>query len=62
MSAEIIDLIAEKRRRAAVKERALASDCVCVPFAGGGFAMAPRSEFSAKELADIDFFKRECGL
>ena len=35
---------------------------VCVPAPGGGYAWFPRSKFTEKELADIDFLKRECGL
>jgi hypothetical protein len=38
------------------------ADCVCMPDPGGGFAMIPRSEFTERELEEIDFVKKEWGL
>lgn len=63
MSAEVIDFHLHKSRRAIERGRRLPlTECVYTPIHGGGFELVPRSEFTAKELADIDWFKKECGL
>jgi hypothetical protein len=63
MSATVIDFEEFRTRRLARRSIHLSEKPghVCVPVRAG-FAWLPRSEFSAKELSDIDFFKRECGL
>jgi hypothetical protein len=63
MSAEIIDLVLYRRRRA--MRRYLSVGEVrnyVLPVPGGDFEWVHRSEFTAEQLSDIDFFKVECGL
>jgi hypothetical protein len=63
MSADVIDFRLQKRLRAIERARRLPlTDCVYMHIPGGGFELVPRSEFTAQELADIDWLKKECDL
>ena len=64
MTAHVVNLKEYRKARSARTAIGLSEKnaYICVPAPGGGYAWFPRSEFTAEELADIDFFKKECGL